>query len=128
MGRRWVPAGNMPQGRGINPADIAARLTRRKRAPQRATVDDGFGSVWPMCDRPDCDLHVVRPGVARCEDEERATVTDAAATCPRCADRVTAPVGERRRCGCGRNELVHDPDGAWIRPISPRPARGGRRG
>lgn len=73
--RRWMPPGNMPKGRGINPADVAARLTRRKREPQRATVDDGFGTTWPMCDRPDCELHVVRPGVARCyrcEDQEKA--------------------------------------------------------
>lgn len=37
---------------------------------------DGHGSHWPMCDRPDCELHVVRPGVARCyrceEEDDRA--------------------------------------------------------
>ena len=29
-------------------------------------VADGFGHVWTRCDRPDCDLEVVRPGKAQC--------------------------------------------------------------
>lgn len=32
-------------------------------------VEDGCGSCWVMCDREDCDLHVVRPGKAQCKCE-----------------------------------------------------------
>ena len=45
--RRGVPPGNLPRGRGMNPADVDARLARRKREPE--------------CDGP---------GVARCEEED----------------------------------------------------------
>lgn len=31
------------------------------------SIDDGFGSVWPLCEREDCGLHVVRPGCAQCQ-------------------------------------------------------------
>lgn len=31
-------------------------------------VDDGFGNLWGMCDRPDCSLQVVRPGSVQCDD------------------------------------------------------------
>ena len=30
-------------------------------------ITDGFGSWWQKCDLPNCDLHVVRPGDARCD-------------------------------------------------------------
>lgn len=29
-------------------------------------IDDGFGNTWYKCQYEDCDLHVVRPGKARC--------------------------------------------------------------
>lgn len=34
-------------------------------APRRM-LDDGFGNSWQKCARPDCDLHVVRPGKVQC--------------------------------------------------------------
>lgn len=34
------------------------------------TVEDGFGSVWSKCSRPNCDLHVVRPGKCSCMCED----------------------------------------------------------
>lgn len=37
------------------------------------TISDGFGSEWAKCRRPDCGLHVVRPGKARCDCEEDAS-------------------------------------------------------
>lgn len=30
------------------------------------TIDDGFGNRWDKCERPDCDLQVVRPGKVQC--------------------------------------------------------------
>ena len=30
------------------------------------TVEDGFGNVWSLCDRPNCALEVVRPGKVQC--------------------------------------------------------------
>lgn len=33
---------------------------------EQEEIDDGFGSVWKMCDRVNCGLHVVRPGKAQC--------------------------------------------------------------
>ena len=53
----------------FNPTRAAAKHARRR--PR--TVEDGFGSTWEMCDRSGCELHVVRPGTARCyrcEEEE----------------------------------------------------------
>lgn len=32
-------------------------------------IDDGCGCIWQPCIRPDCDLHVVRPGKAECSGE-----------------------------------------------------------
>lgn len=32
----------------------------------RRTIEDGFGSIWVMCDRDDCGLEVVRPGKCQC--------------------------------------------------------------
>lgn len=29
-------------------------------------IEDGFGGVWYCCKRPDCGLHVVRPGKVQC--------------------------------------------------------------
>lgn len=37
------------------------------------TISDGFGSEWAKCRRPDCGLHVVRPGKAQCDCEEDAS-------------------------------------------------------
>lgn len=33
------------------------------------SVCDGFGGCWQRCNRPDCDLHVVRPGKVQCSYE-----------------------------------------------------------
>ena len=56
----------------LDPLRAAAKHARRR--PERV-IEDGFGSTWTMCDRADCDLHVVRPGVARCyrceEEDDR---------------------------------------------------------
>jgi hypothetical protein len=41
------------------PAEVLVRL-----------VEDGFGSQWFMCQRLDCDLHVVRVGCADCHHPE----------------------------------------------------------
>lgn len=30
------------------------------------TIDDGYGSEWELCRRPDCGLEVVRPGKVQC--------------------------------------------------------------
>lgn len=30
------------------------------------TIDDGFGNVWELCDRPNCGLEIVRPGKTQC--------------------------------------------------------------
>lgn len=30
-------------------------------------ITDGYGSWWSKCDLRNCDLHVVRPGDARCD-------------------------------------------------------------
>jgi hypothetical protein len=37
---------------------------KRERGPQ--TVEDGFGSVWPPCEKHNCEMQVMRPGDARC--------------------------------------------------------------
>ena len=33
-------------------------------------VSDGCGSEWVKCNRPDCDLQVVRPGKVQCSCED----------------------------------------------------------
>ena len=37
----------------------------------RVIVDPITGEEWDLCDRPDCDLEIVRPGKVqcRCDDE-----------------------------------------------------------
>ena len=30
------------------------------------SIEDGFGSCWAKCDKPDCGLQVVRPGKVQC--------------------------------------------------------------
>jgi hypothetical protein len=30
------------------------------------SIEDGFGNVWELCGRPDCELEVVRPGKVQC--------------------------------------------------------------
>lgn len=42
----------------------------------KPTIDDGFGSEWPLCDKPDCQLHVVRPGKAECQRCDNWTEQD----------------------------------------------------
>lgn len=32
-------------------------------------VTDGFGNIWQKCNKPECDLHVVRPGKVQCSCE-----------------------------------------------------------
>lgn len=32
-------------------------------------VEDGYGGCWDMCERENCDLHVVRPGKVQCTCE-----------------------------------------------------------
>ena len=59
----------------LDPLRAAAKHARRR--PERV-IEDGFGSTWTMCDRPDCDLHVVRPGTARCYRCEEEEQTDGA--------------------------------------------------
>jgi hypothetical protein len=33
-------------------------------------IEDGFGGRWPKCEKPDCQLEVVRPGKVQCGDCE----------------------------------------------------------
>ena len=33
---------------------------------RRETIEDGFGGCWGKCEKPDCGLHVVRPGKVQC--------------------------------------------------------------
>ena len=42
-------------------------LAARKKTKMTDDITDGFGSYWSKCDLADCDLHVVRPGDARCD-------------------------------------------------------------
>lgn len=30
-------------------------------------ISDGFSCEWQLCDKEDCQLHVVRPGKAQCD-------------------------------------------------------------
>jgi hypothetical protein len=42
---RWIPPGNLPRGRGINPAELAKRSTKRTPKPATRLVEDGFGTA-----------------------------------------------------------------------------------
>lgn len=33
-------------------------------------LSDGFGNFWEKCDRKDCGLQVIRPGLAQCAHGE----------------------------------------------------------
>jgi hypothetical protein len=53
-------------------AVVASEIGRADRAPDR-WVSDGSGNCWVRCGDADCDLHVVRPGVAVCHGDEDGT-------------------------------------------------------
>ena len=42
----------------------------------RVVVDPITGDEWDLCERPDCDLEIVRPGKVqcRCEDEDACDI------------------------------------------------------
>lgn len=40
-----------------------------KDDPKAREVDDGFGNVWLLCGREDCDLDIVRPGKVQCRGD-----------------------------------------------------------
>jgi hypothetical protein len=50
---RWIPPGNLPRGRGINPAELAKRSTKRTRKPAERVIEDGFGWTGPKGDGVD---------------------------------------------------------------------------
>lgn len=39
-------------------------------------INDGFGNEWKLCDKPDCQLAVVRPGKAECQRCDHWTEQD----------------------------------------------------
>ena len=39
-------------------------------------IDDGFGTEWKLCDKPNCQLAVVRPGKAECQRCDKWTEQD----------------------------------------------------
>ena len=45
-------------------------MSEKDRFTTGRTVEDGFGSVWVMCDRERCGIQVVRPGKCQCWCDE----------------------------------------------------------
>lgn len=45
-------------------------LAKKALAKPPVVVSDGCGSEWVKCDRPNCDLQVVRPGKVQCSCED----------------------------------------------------------
>lgn len=44
--------------------------------PEPRYINDGFGNEWKLCDKPDCQLAVVRPGKAECQRCDHWTEQD----------------------------------------------------
>ncbi len=44
--------------------------------PEPCCIDDGFGNEWPLCDKTDCRLQVVRPGKVECQRCDKWTEQD----------------------------------------------------
>ena len=44
--------------------------------PEPRYIDDGFGTEWKLCDKPNCQLAVVRPGKAECQRCDKWTEQD----------------------------------------------------
>lgn len=60
-------------------AYAAAQLAEKEREIERLnphTVEDGFGSSWPPCEKHDCSMQVMRPGDARCPHCENEDYVD----------------------------------------------------
>lgn len=51
---------------------VQCAVVKDEPCPDRI-VEDGFGGAWAKCDRPDCDLYVVRPGKVQCSCESPNT-------------------------------------------------------
>ena len=74
-------------------------------------VEDGFGSAWEKCRRPDCDLRVISRGKAICGHGCHEPASEEKVTCPNCKQKV----------GPGWDHEVHD-EMFTCQPAQPEPA------